>query len=225
MFDFATIFMLVRVASGLFLLWLLSRLMPSIVAWFRRHQTRVKVVDMNLQPYTVVHPRISLSSVMVLVLLVSSSCDTSQIPKLPTLPAETDPARYPVLADEEVAGFLYLTTIAEQLDYRDEQLLLQANWCSPASYLIPRLASCNIYMLYTTESTASEVSQMVQALDLTIRDSGTYDGDYLFTLANAIVYDTPNGSDRDARRAMTNFPRYNWGLKDVDGRLVSLEFF
>lgn len=249
MVNGTTISMSVRVSILGFLLWLLYRLVRSKGFMIREDQERAKplrgqligcrIAFILLWPfasirlhqcyrsqvlYCITRPlgRTSmLAALLLCVLFLNSACKSG----------------YPKLADVSKQEFPVVFSIAEQLGYMGDDLLVQANQCTVSNLApppFPSASSCGIFVAFETEMTRNEFGTFVAELAFERTDTYQDEGTGLFELLNLSDHITgyrrlkikdSEGQDGKEQETLPDIIEYSWQFKYTEERFLYVEFY
>lgn len=249
MVDGITIFMIVRVLILGFLLWLLYRLVRSCGFMIRGDQERAKPLRSqligcriacislwlfasirlhkryrSLVLYRIVCPvrraRV-LAALLLCILFLNSACKSG----------------YPKLADVSKQEFPVVFSIAEQLGYTADDLLVQANLCTVSNLsfpLSPITTSCGIFVAFESELPLNEFDSLVAQLDFERTDTYKDEGTGLFEFLNLsdhitkyrrLTVEDSEGQNLEEQETLPDIVEYGWHFNYSEKRFLIVEFY
>lgn len=165
--------------------------------------------------------RITTIGLLVVVLLLSSACKSN----------------YPKLAEVSEQEFPIVFSIAEQLGYTADDLLVQANLCTISTFAVPPFPTdslCGIFIAYETEMTRNEFGTLVAELAFERSDTYQNKGTGLFEFLNLsdhitayrrLTVEGSESQDGQEQEMLPDIMEYSWQFKYTEERFLYVEFY
>jgi hypothetical protein len=146
-------------------------------------------------------------------------------------------SQYPKLADVSEQEFPVVFSIAEQLGYTADDLLVQANKCTVSNFsfpLTPITTSCGIFVAFETTLPLNEFSSLVAQLEFEKTGTNNRYGNDLFNYLNLsnhiteyrrLTVDGNDGWGEGKRELLPDILVQSWNYKYRGTQFLNVDFY